>query len=230
MADRSSLRHVVSDAPRLMVVDGSRMVRKLIRDVLADSLPNATIHGAASVRDARAVLDAGDVDLVTTSLALPDGDGLDVAGAVRAAVGQAYVPVIVVSGEAQARLEARTLGQDVTDWFDKALGLQALAAFIHGYVHPQPMVGARVLYVEDSRVVALATKRMLETHAFNVTHLASAEDAILWLDANRDEDGSPACDLVLTDLYLTGELSGRDLLVHIREALGHGKRDLPVLC
>lgn len=229
MANLHKLRHVVSDAPRVMVVDGSKMVRKLIRDVLADSLPNATIHAVASVRDAQAVLDAGDVDLVTTSLALPDGDGLDVAGAVRAAAGQIYVPVIVVSGEAQARLEARTLGQDVTDWFDKALGLRALAAFIHGYVHPQPMVGARVLYVEDSRVVALATKRMLETHAFDVTHIASVEDAIAWLDANRDGDGSPACDLVLTDLYLTGELNGHDLLVHIRETLGHGKRDLPVL-
>ena len=30
----NELRHVISDAPRVMVVDGSKLVRKLIGDVL----------------------------------------------------------------------------------------------------------------------------------------------------------------------------------------------------
>ena len=37
-AQRHDIRHVVSDAPRVMVVDGSKLVRKLIGDVLAKSL------------------------------------------------------------------------------------------------------------------------------------------------------------------------------------------------
>ena len=57
----------------------------------------------------------------------------------REAGGQRYVPVIVVSGDVQARLETRSLGDDVTDYFDKALGHSALAAFIRGYVQPQPV-------------------------------------------------------------------------------------------
>ena len=101
---RHDLRHVVSDAPRVMVVDGSKLVRKLIRDLLEKELPNVTVLACESVAEARERLNEGDVDLVTTSLALPDGDGLAVAEAVRASVGQAYVPVIVVSAEAQARL------------------------------------------------------------------------------------------------------------------------------
>src|SRR5690606_8939457 len=107
---------------------------------------------------AREALAAEPVDLVTTSLVLPDGAGLALARAVREAAGQSYVPVIVVSGDVQSRLESRSLNDDVTDYFDKALGHQALAAFIRGYVQPQPVPGARVLYVEDSRVVAAATK------------------------------------------------------------------------
>lgn len=226
---RHDLRHVVSDAPRVMVVDGSKLVRKLIGDVLAKELPNATVFGCDSVASARAQLAAGDVDLVTTSLALPDGDGLAIADAVRASAGQAYVPVIVVSGEAQARLEARTLGEEVTDYFDKSLGMGALATFIRGYVCPRTVPGAHVLYVEDSRVVALATKRMLESQQLKVSHVASAEDAIAWLDARAAEGDAPGCDLVLTDLYLTGQLTGKDVLAHVRERMGYGKRRLPVL-
>ncbi len=212
-----------------MVVDGSRLVRKLIRDMLERELPNVTVVTCDSVADARKRLTQVVIDLVTTSLALPDGDGLAVADAVRNSAGQAYIPVIVVSGEAQARLEARTLGGDVTDYFDKSLGMGALAAFIRGYVQPQTVPGAHVLYVEDSRVVALATKRMLESQALRVSHVSSAEDAIKWLDARASDDDAPGCDLVLTDLYLTGQLTGKDVLRHVRNHLGHGKRRLPVL-
>ena len=226
---RHDLRHVVSDAPRVMVVDGSKLVRKLIRDLLEKELPNVTVLACESVAEARERLNEGDVDLVTTSLALPDGDGLAVAEAVRASVGQAYVPVIVVSAEAQARLEARTMGEEVTDYFDKSLGMSALAAFIRGYVQPQTVPGAHVLYVEDSRVVALATKRMLESQSLRVSHVSSAEDAIKWLQARVDEGDEPGCDLVLTDLYLTGQQTGKDVLAYVREHLGHGKRTLPVL-
>ena len=158
------LRHLDNAAPRIMVVDGSKLVRKLIGDVLARELADAVIVPCASIAEARAALAEGAVDLVTTSLVLPDGDGIGLAHAVRESAGQAYVPVIVVSGDAQSHLESRRFTEDVTDYFDKALGHNALAAFIRGYVQPQPIPGARVLYVEDSKVVALATKRMLERH------------------------------------------------------------------
>jgi len=225
----NELRHVISDAPRVMVVDGSKLVRKLIGDVLVRELPNVEVLGCAGLAEARDVLAAGAVDLVTTALALPDGDGLALARVVRESAGQAYVPVIVVSGSAQESLETRRFTEDVTDYFDKALGHTALAAFIRGYVQPEPIAGARVLYVEDSRVVALATKRMLERQGLQVVHTISAEDGVAYLDAHRDTDDAPGADLVLTDVYLKGELSGRDLLDRIRNGLGYGKRALPVL-
>ena len=225
----NDLRHLVSDAPRVMVVDGSKLVRKLIGDVLSRELPGVQVVACAGLAEARAALEAGPVDLVTTALALSDGDGMELARAVRESAGQAYVPVIVVSGEVQSRLEDRSLSEDVTDYFDKALGHAALAAFIRGYVQPQPVPGARVLYVEDSRVVAAATKRMLERQGLQVIHTISAEDAIAYLDAHRDTDDAPGADLVLTDVYLKGALSGRDLLDRIRVGLRYGKRALPVL-
>jgi CheY-like chemotaxis protein len=224
----TDLRHLASDAPRIMVVDGSRLVRKLIGDVLKQELADAVVVPCAGIAEAREALAAGPVDLVTTSLALPDGDGIALARTVREAAGQAYVPVIVVSAEAQSHLEARRFTEDVTDYFDKSLGFGPLATFIRGYVQPQPIPGARVLYVEDSRVVALATKRMLERHGLTVLHFVGVEEALVHLEAHREGD-DPGADLVLTDVYLKGELSGHDLLDRLRDDFGYGKRRLPVL-
>jgi CheY-like chemotaxis protein len=224
----TDLRHLATTAPRIMVVDGSKLVRKLIGDVLLKELVDAIVVPCASIAEAREALAAGPVDLVTTSLALPDGDGIALARTVREAAGQAYVPVIVVSGDAQSHLEARRFTEDVTDYFDKALGPGALAEFIRGYVQPQPIPGARVLYVEDSKVVAMATKRMLERHGLGVMHFIGVEEALEYLETHRGGE-DPGADLVLTDVYLKGELSGHDLLDRLRGDFGYGKRRLPVL-
>ncbi|MDR7135568.1 CheY-like chemotaxis protein [Lysobacter niastensis] len=222
------LRHLESAAPRIMVVDGSKLVRKLIGDVLAREVADAVIVPCGSIAEARAALANGAVDLVTTSLVLPDGDGIGLAHAVRETSGQAYVPVIVVSGDAQSHLESRRFTEDVTDYFDKALGHKALATFIRGYVQPQPIPGARVLYVEDSKVVALATKRMLERHGLQVLHFIGVEEALEHLEAHRGQEDA-GTDLVLTDVYLKGKLDGNDLLARLRNDFGYGKRRLPVL-
>ena len=226
----NDLRHVVSDAPRVMVVDGSKLVRKLIGDTLLRELPGTEVIGCAGIAEAREILARGAVDLVTTALVLPDGDGLALARSVREAQGQAYVPVIVVSGNAQEMLESRAFTEDVTDYFDKSLGHGALAAFIRGYVQPAPIEGARVLYVEDSRVVAVATKRMLERQNMQVLHVLSVEDVLEHLHRFRGRtDGDVGADLVLSDVYLKGILNGHDLLAQIRTAFGYGKRRLPMV-
>ena len=223
------LRHLISDAPRVMVADGSRLVRKLIADVLERELPGVQVIGCSSIAEARAALEQGPVDLVTTALSLADGDGLELARSVREAAGQAYVPVIVVSGDAQQHLVERRFTECVTDYFDKSLGHDALAEFIRGYVQPQSIPGATVLYIEDSRVVAEATRRMLERQQLKVIHVITAEEAFALLTAESLGRLTDQIDVVLTDVTLKGELSGRDVVERIRVDFGYGKRRLPVL-
>ncbi|MCU1197423.1 response regulator [Stenotrophomonas maltophilia] len=224
-----ALKHLEGPATRVMVVDGSKLVRKLIADVLQRDLPGVEVIGCDSIEEAQQALAQGPVDLVTTSLTLRDGDGLALARMVREAAGQAYVPVIVVSGDAQQHLEQRRFTEYVTDYFDKALGHEALATFIRGYVQPQTIPGATILYIEDSRVVAEATKRMLERQQLNVLHVVSAEEAFTLLTAESLGRSRHRIDLVLTDVTLKGELSGRDVVQRVRVDFGYGKRRLPVL-
>ena len=221
-------RRLLTDAPRVLVVDGSRVVRKLISRVLKDELPGVEVVSCGSGKAAQQVLGEGAFDFITIALRLPDMDGLELAKFVRESATQAYVPIVAVSGDVEDRLHRRSLGEHVTDYVDKSLGFQALAEFIRGYVSPQARAEGTVLYVEDSRVVALATRRMLEKIGLTVRHVVSVEDAIALLETDRAQ-GVLGADVVLTDVSLKGELTGGDLLEHIRNEFGYGKGRLPVL-
>ncbi|MGH8182133.1 MAG: response regulator [Rhodanobacteraceae bacterium] len=222
------LRHIASDNPRVMVVDGSKVARTLIARVLEKDLPGATVIACASGAEAQQALHAGVVDLVTTALRLPDMDGTALAQYVREQAPQAYIPIVAVSGDVQERLQNRQLGDAITDYFDKAAGYAALSDFIRGYVQPSDHAEGTVLYVEDSRVVALATSRMLERYGLTVHMAGSAEEAVEFLAAAQDR-GETGADVVLTDVSLKGEMSGGDLLEWIRFDLELGKGRLPVL-
>jgi CheY-like chemotaxis protein len=222
------LRHIASDNPRVMVVDGSKVARTLIARVLEKNLPGATVVTCENGAAAERALHDGVVDLITTALSLPDMDGAALARYVREHAPQAYIPIVAVSGDVQERLQNRQLGDEITDYLDKAAGYAALADFIRGYVAPPDKAEGAVLYVEDSRVVALATSRMLKSYGLTVQHAGSAEEAVEFLGAAQDR-GEIGADLVLTDVSLKGEMSGGDLLEWIREDLGLGKGRLPVL-
>jgi CheY-like chemotaxis protein len=212
-----------------MVVDGSKVARKIIEQMLKAELPAAQVFACETGAEAKEQLEAGIVDLVTMALELPDMDGLELARHIREHAPQAYIPIIVVSGSVHSRLaEQGLLSDDVTDYFDKSLGFSALAQFIHGYVTPQERAEGKVLYVEDSKVVALATRRMLEKYGLTVSHVVSVEDALA-LVAQARQAGEPPADLVLTDVYLKGGLTGKELLEQLRGALGYSRGDLPVL-
>ena len=226
--ESSITRHVATETPRVMVVDGSRVVRKLIDQILLRDLPGATVLTCETGSEARAALNQGVIDLVTLALRLPDMDGLELARHIREDSPQAYMPIIVVSGDVNERLVRRDISHDVTDYFDKALGPQALADFIRGYIRPTDRMNGTVLYVEDSRVVALATRKMMEKHGLKVVHVVSVEEA---LDKVRDgkAKGESLFDLVLTDVYLKGGLTGKELLEHMRGELAFDKGQMPIL-
>ena len=222
-------RHIASETPRVMVVDGSKVVRRLIEQLLKADLPGVTVLSCETGAQAKQQLEAGIVDLVTTALRLPDMDGLELARHVREHAPQAYIPIVVVSGDVNERLINRELSEFVTDYFDKSLGLNALSAFIRGYVRPESQATGDVLYVEDSRVVALATRRMLEKYGLTVLHVTNVEDAVAMLETAMAQGRIPGVDVVLSDVNLKGALTGADLLDRLRNEFRYSKGQLPVL-
>ncbi|MEO7012936.1 MAG: response regulator, partial [Dokdonella sp.] len=97
-------RHLSSDEPRVLVVDGSRVVRRLIEQMLKSNLPGVIVLACETGAEAMAQLSAGVIDFVTMALRLPDMDGLELARQIRESSPQAYMPIVVVSGDVQERL------------------------------------------------------------------------------------------------------------------------------
>lgn len=224
------LTYIANEQPRVMVVDGSKVVRRLLEQLLKADLAQVDVVACETGADAMRALAAGAVDFVSTALRLPDMDGMELARHVREQTAtQTYVPIVIVSGDVNERLINRELSEHVTDYFDKALGLSALAAFIRGYVNPQAHATGTVLYVEDSRVVSVTTQRLLERHGFSVRHFTSVEDALELLHAARDAGTGPGVDVALSDVSLQSKLTGGDLLDRVRDEFGYGKGELPVL-
>ncbi len=213
----------------ILVVDGSRTARMMLKKILHKELPSAEITLCASADEARQQLALSQFDLVCQALVLPDADGLELAHEIRNHPNQRYIPVIVVSGDVDERVSRRALGHEVTDYFDKSLGFSALASFIHGYVRPEDEVPGRVLYVEDSRVVAVTTKRMLQGNGFEIEHTITAEEALEKIMESMGDGSLPAYDLVLTDVYLKGSMTGKDLMEKIRINLELDRNQLPMI-
>jgi CheY-like chemotaxis protein len=83
------------------------VVRQLITRVLQAELPGVEVVGCGSGADAQQVLGEGVFDFITIALRLPDMDGLELARFVRESAPQAYVPIVVVSGDVDDRLHRR---------------------------------------------------------------------------------------------------------------------------
>jgi CheY-like chemotaxis protein len=211
--------------PHLVVVDGSKLMRKVLAGMMANTLPNAVVTECETGEQTKSVLLNQPVHLLVTALVLPDMDGDALAAFAREQSTQSYFPIIVVSADVQQRLQDRSLSVHVTDYFDKTWGMDALASFIKGYIAPDEEASGEVLYIEDSKVVAAATTRMMKKHGLGVQHAVSVEEALAILE----KTDTPWPDIVLSDVYLKGELTGMDLLRILRQDKGIGRNSLPIV-
>lgn len=215
----------------IMVVDGSEVSRTIISRILHSEMENTRIATSGHGHEALAHLNEGRFDLITTALMLPDMDGLDLARAIRKSDTHHYTPIIVVSGDADTRLLREGFNAGVTDYFDKSLGYQAFVEFIKTFTRRNSGLVGKILYVEDSRTAAMVTCHIMEKHGLKVTHTTSAEQALELLEQTRsgsakEEDGF---DIVITDFFLKGRLTGGDLLHAVRTRMHYSQQEMPVL-
>jgi len=225
------MRTMTPRLTRILVVDGSEVARTIIARVVEEEMPYARITHCGSGHEAMVYMQSEHFDLITTALMLPDMDGLDFSRQVRTDQIHHYTPVIVVSGDADERLLREGFAAGVTEYFDKSLGYLAFASFIRDFTRRHTGLVGRILYVEDSPTVATQTIRLMERHGLQVIHTPLAEKALeILLESNPLELGLAGnVDIVVTDFYLKGRLTGGDLLHAIRAKLRLSQQEMPVL-
>ncbi len=215
---------------RILIVDGSTVSRQILSRILQDEIPQIEVESCKTGEEAAQILKEKTFDLITTALMLPDMDGLALCRNIRNAQTQKYTPVIVVSGDADERLLQEGFKAGVTDYFDKSNGYKAFGDFIKSFIQRNSSLVGHVLFIEDSKTAAAVICKILEKHGLKVTHTDSAELAMELLNQQRaGEQTEEPFDLVITDFYLKGELTGGDLLYAIRTRFHYSQQELPVL-
>ncbi len=218
-------------ASRIMIVDRSEVARSIISHILQKEMNDAYIVTCGSAEEALEYLHREKFDLITTSLLLPGLDGLDLCHEIRKSDKQHLTPVIVVSSDADTRLLREGFSAGVTDYFNKSLGYKKLVEFIKDVCQRHSGLVGRVLYVEDSLSTAQTTQSLMEKHGLYITHITSAEEALQLLKQAKDAplDSNEGFDIVFTDFFLEGQMTGGDLLYAIRTQLHYSRQEMPVL-
>lgn len=215
---------------KILIVDTSALTRQVLARILREEIQNIIVTEAESGAAALLKLEEQSFDLVTTSLMLSDMDGLALARQIRASSKHHFTPLIVVSGDADSRLLREGFEAGVTDYFDKSNGYKAFSTFIKSFLSRNTGLSGHILFVEDSKTSTVVTGKILDKHGLTFTHTTSAEEAYKMLELQHDNpEESTQFDMVLTDFYTLGDMTGGDLLHAIRAKFHYSQQELPVL-
>lgn len=203
----------------ILVVDHSKVFRALWRRLVLKASHEPIMvddgeSGLAQLRDRH-------VDLVCVSLTLPDMDGIEFCRQARALPSGRNVPVILLTSteDKQARMQAFEAG--ATDIHPKT-DIEELFNQASRFVEENDSdISGRVLYVEDSSVVAHVMLKILHGMGLHVDHYKSASEAFQAFSTDIH-------DLVISDILVEGEMSGMGLVSKIREAYPDKAR-VPIL-
>ena len=165
-----------------------------------------------SVQAARTFIVAGEIDIVCVEGVLPDGSGLELCKEIRQHPSGHNIPVLMLTGSDDPKLETNAKEAGITQIFYKS-NLSALADYITEFEKAsrstETLTGMALL-VEDSPMMANFFGEILRGMGLTVTTLASAEDAF---DLFRKRK----FDIVISDVQLKGDLTGLGLVRAIRQ-------------
>lgn len=208
---------------KILVVDGSRVARKLISRALTSEINSASmeITAVASAGEALELLAVNRFDLITSAMLLSDMYGIELCRKVRTSNAHRFTPFVLVTGEPHERLMREGFGAGVTDYYDKTRGFKDFVAFVHSLVARYSRLFGKVLYLEDNNTEARVTTAIMEHHGLEVVRVRSAEQALEVIDKSFD--------LVVSDFFLAEAMSGGDFLHNLRCGHYFTREELPVL-
>lgn len=113
----------------VLVVDDSKLARIVAGKAIAALQPDWNRLEAASAEEALKIIAEQDVDVAVLDFNMPDKDGLQLAGEIRAA--NAQMPIAIITANVQDEIIARARALNTT-FVAKPLTQDGIAPFIEG--------------------------------------------------------------------------------------------------
>ena len=216
---------------RLLIIDSSDSTRTILFKEISDKAPDLDIIACSSGREAMTAVRRFDFEVITTGISLPDTDGYQLIEDIRQTPKNKDTAIFVVSGDADTRITGTDVDDNkaITAYIDKAQGHKSLVAFILNFLGSQSELPVKILYVDKSATSTAITTTILQKNGVEYFHFKDAPDALDFLRKDIKDNGSCSMDVMITDLTLSGNMHGFELIQAIRNDLALDYLALPVL-
>ncbi len=216
---------------RLLLIDSSDSARTILFKELSNRAPDLDIIACGSGKEALTAVKRFEFEIITTGISLPDTDGYALIEEIRKSPKNKDTAIFVVSGDTDTRIIGADLEDTdaVTAYFDKAEGHKSLVNFILNYLGSYNEVPVRLLYVDKSATSTAITTSILDRNNIEYVHFREAAEALDFLREDLKRHGTCTLDLMITDLTLSGEMNGFELIQAVRNELKLDYLALPVL-
>ncbi len=221
----------MSGKRRLLLIDSSDSARTILFKEISNRAPDLDIIACGSGKEAMTAVKRFRFEIITTGITLPDTDGYQLIDEIRQTQKNKDTAIFVVSGDTDTRVVGADMDDTdaVTAYFDKAEGHQSLVNFILNYLGTQSDFPPKVLYVDKSATSTAITTAILDKNNIDYVHFRDAAEALDYLRKDMGANGHCTVDVMVTDLTLSGEMSGFDLIQAVRNDLALDYLSLPVL-
>ena len=206
---------------RALIIEPTRLYRQILSDQF-------DVTGIAKVfvesgEEALAIVEEGNFDLILSALDLPGMNGFEFCKALRANDQTRHLPLVMITvDDDKANLEQAHLA-GVTELLYKS-NIDAIARYLSNFIKlsaNEKLLSGRILFIEDSKSVALKISSLLNQSGYEVVHFTNAEDAL-------DYFATDNFDLVITDILLEGKMQGTEMIRCIRN-LGDNRSNTPIM-
>ena len=194
---------------KALIIDNSQSYAMQLSKILSES--HIDSDTCTCISDATANCENQNYEFICTSLVLEDGSGLDFAERFRQRWPEITTAIYLITSNEGMYRERSWIKSGITDVFFKS-DIDRFTLELHSLARLQIKkdVSGKVLYVEDSRAESMRTTLILENMGLEVEHYDNAEEA--W-ECFMHKGG---IDLVITDLMLSGLMTGLSLVRCIR--------------
>ena len=206
-----------SGAAQVLVVEDEKLIRRFVRSALEDE--GCRVVEAAT--SAQGLIEAGEQkpDLIVLDLGLPDGNGIDFIGQLRA---WSDVPILVLSARTHENDKIQALDVGADDYLTKPFGVGELRARARALLRRRSRGGESASPLVGFGKVSVDLARRVVTRAGLPVHLTPIEYRLLCvLLANSGK--------VMTQRHLLREVWGPasiDQAHYLRVYVGHLRQKL----
>lgn len=204
-------------SPVVLIVEDEKLIRRFVRSALEDE--DCRVCEAATSAQGLIEAAAQKPDLVILDLGLPDGNGIDFIGDLRA---WSDVPILVLSARSHESDKIAALDVGADDYLTKPFGVGELRARARALLRRQSRGGEAASPIVDFGAVRVDLSRRVVTRSGEALHLTPIEYRLLCvLLANSGK--------VMTQRHLLREVWGPasvDSAHYLRVYVGHLRQKL----